>query len=307
MKREQLSKIITNIDERLIAEAYQFAPEHCSDSPGRIVHMKKIISFVIAAALLFALGITAYAIYNWRLQDLVIHSSNADDTELNESQSYFPLPKDVDVISLQGYTDSPEYQAMLAWSEFRKEYDPDGELLAQAGNGETPWDHTYNANGYGIYSQEMADALDAIAEEYGLSLHSGVQHTASIHEMYEHFGRFCQVENAYGYYYDDGSFQCDCIYNGLEFQMRRTRKGILDGVGLNINDVDQYEQWEYQTANGTTILLAIGPNKALIIADLPDSFVTVNILNNLQPRSGESIFSKQDIEALADSFDFSIL
>ena len=83
--------------------------------------MKKIISLVVAAALLFTLGITAYAIYNWRLQDLVLQSGNADDTEMNESQSFYPLPKDVDVISLQGYADSPEYQAMLAAIEANKQ------------------------------------------------------------------------------------------------------------------------------------------------------------------------------------------
>ena len=66
MKREQLSKVICNIDERQIAEAYQFNPDLCSDSPERIVHMskKRIVTFALAAALMLALGITAYAIWS---------------------------------------------------------------------------------------------------------------------------------------------------------------------------------------------------------------------------------------------------
>ena len=64
MKREQLSSIICNIDEQLIAESHQYDPDLCNHSPERIVHMnkKRIITFALAAALMLALGITAYAI-----------------------------------------------------------------------------------------------------------------------------------------------------------------------------------------------------------------------------------------------------
>ena len=64
MTREQLSRVFCNLDERQIAEAYQFDPDLCGRSPERIVHMKKkrIITFALAAALILALGVTAYAI-----------------------------------------------------------------------------------------------------------------------------------------------------------------------------------------------------------------------------------------------------
>lgn len=66
MKREQLSTIICNIDDRHIAEAYQFDPDLCARSSERIVHMKKkrIITFALAAALILALGVGAYAAYS---------------------------------------------------------------------------------------------------------------------------------------------------------------------------------------------------------------------------------------------------
>lgn len=67
MKREQLSTIICNIDDRHIAEAYQFDPDLCARSSERIVHMskKRIITFALAAALMLALGAVAYAATNW--------------------------------------------------------------------------------------------------------------------------------------------------------------------------------------------------------------------------------------------------
>ena len=53
MRREQLSRVFCDLDERQIAEAYQFDPELCGRSPERIVPMgkKRIISFALAAAL----------------------------------------------------------------------------------------------------------------------------------------------------------------------------------------------------------------------------------------------------------------
>ena len=63
MTREQLSRVFCNLDERQIAEAYQYDPDLCGRSPERIVHMKKkrIIAFALAAALILSLGIVAYA------------------------------------------------------------------------------------------------------------------------------------------------------------------------------------------------------------------------------------------------------
>ncbi len=63
MRREQLSRVFGNLEERQIAEAYQFDPALGGGSPERIVHMgrKRIITFALAAALIISLGIAAYA------------------------------------------------------------------------------------------------------------------------------------------------------------------------------------------------------------------------------------------------------
>lgn len=64
MKREQLSTIIGNIDDRHIAEAYQYDPARGGRSPERIAHMKKkrMITLALAAALVLALSVTAYSV-----------------------------------------------------------------------------------------------------------------------------------------------------------------------------------------------------------------------------------------------------
>lgn len=64
MTREQVWDIIGDIDDRFIAEAAHYDPQKCSRSPERIGVMskKRIITFALAAALILALGVTAYAI-----------------------------------------------------------------------------------------------------------------------------------------------------------------------------------------------------------------------------------------------------
>ncbi len=64
MKRETISLMLNSVDDDYISEAAVFCPESIQESPERIVHMKKkrIITFALAAALLLALGVTAYAI-----------------------------------------------------------------------------------------------------------------------------------------------------------------------------------------------------------------------------------------------------
>ena len=65
MNRELLSKAFGDIDEQYIVEAYSPVPADAPGSPERTVCMKKkrVITFVLAAALILALGISAYAIW----------------------------------------------------------------------------------------------------------------------------------------------------------------------------------------------------------------------------------------------------
>lgn len=64
MNREDVFQALSEIDDRLIAEAVRYAPEHAAGSSERIVQMKRkrVFTIVLAAALILALGVAAYAI-----------------------------------------------------------------------------------------------------------------------------------------------------------------------------------------------------------------------------------------------------
>ncbi len=206
-------------------------------------------------------------------------------------------------ISLQGVRGSPEYEAALAWQDFLDAYDPDGSLL-QANGGY--FNRVYNA--YLCYTPEMEAKIDALCEQYGLSLLSGYTDSASGLSLSEAAGVSdflrpgLDAELIWYYTNDDGSFHAEGSVRPeaevLDFQLIRAVKGSFSEPVLNIGRAADYEQWTYTTAGGTELLLARTPERALLAADLEGSFVTVNLLSGV---------GRKALEAFAELIDFAAL
>ena len=66
MNRETAFEFLTELDDRFIAEAVRYQPEASVAAPERKHHMKikRIVTFALAAVLLLALGVTAFAAYS---------------------------------------------------------------------------------------------------------------------------------------------------------------------------------------------------------------------------------------------------
>ena len=64
MKRESISQALNDLAERHIRDTETYSPGAVQGAPERIVHMKKkrIVTLALAAALILALSVTAYAI-----------------------------------------------------------------------------------------------------------------------------------------------------------------------------------------------------------------------------------------------------
>ena len=65
MKREDVFQALSEINDRYITESVSYAPGEAAASPERIVYMKKkrVLTLVLAAVLVMALGVTAYAAF----------------------------------------------------------------------------------------------------------------------------------------------------------------------------------------------------------------------------------------------------
>lgn len=227
---------------------------------------------------------------------------------------------EVDMISLQGTSDSPEYKACREWLEFTDSYDSDEAILSQVGDNLVGLGDVYEGI-YGCYTQEMADKLDEICEKYGLEKLEDL-------EIENDYKTICDrtgvgdigqktVENGvndiYGeYYYSNGTFHMEgtasipgetsCI---TDYELSRSVKGTFDSVALNVGDVNDYRQWSYTTENGVSVLLANSDHKALILVDREKSYIAINVLGNIQKDSFE--VTDKNLETLAEMFDFSVI
>lgn len=275
---------------------------------------KNLLMLAAVVALLAVLSTVAVATDLFGLRSILLPQKTPVSV-LDDDGIVVPgAVEEVDAISLSGLQDSAESRALAEWQAFLDSYDVTG-AAQEADRTHLQLEPCYDL--YQVYNREMADKLDEIVEKYGLTLHS-VMAILMPEEWSNAVGDFALEGNtAYsGYIYEDGTFAYDGDavlpgYGLVDYQFRRSVKGCFNEVILNISDVSQYQEWVYETACGQAVTLALGPGKGLIIADLGDSFVTVNVLAGTET-SPDDIFSsgpffQTDLEALADSFDFTVL
>ena len=300
-----------------------------------------------------ALSVTAVATGFFGVRDLVIR----DDTPVTASVqpsagtddfTATDVPSPVqDLIVLQGYPESPEYQAAVEWSVWCSHYDTDGSILGEVGNSANEYTERYPM--YLVYSKDMADKLKEITSKYGLTPHETMTIANNAEALIEAAGTGDFLSGSSvgysmlgGYVYNDGTFHYDgqiVLPGGLSFgyQFGNYVKGSFSDVYLNVGDADGYREWQYKTASGVSVSLALGEEKALVIADLENSFVTINVLAGSQAKdmlndsryTAEEIeelkekspdtytdlyefytkpgLVKEDLEAFADLFDFSLI
>ncbi|WP_325200513.1 hypothetical protein [Oscillibacter sp.] len=281
--------------------------------------LKWLVTLAAAVALLAALSALAVAANVFGLRDVLLPEKGGV-AATDENGVVIPGEKEYrDFVSLSGWSDTPESRALAEWEAFQETYDPDGAIVSAIGNEPTGFEDRYG--NYLVYTQEMADKLEEIASKYDLKLHSWME--VVLPETWPvAVGSFFQenVTPYSGYIYENGTFRFDGDaelgtgelkgYGPIEYQFSRSVKGTFDDVALNIGDLSDFEEWGYQTADGTSVTLGLGArNRSLILADLGDSFILVNVLTG---RQGDDTFSsgaigREELEELADSFRYSAL
>ena len=84
-----------------------------------------------------------------------------------------------------------------------------------------------------------------------------------------------------------------------ELVLRYSQKGVLDYVFINVGSADDFTEWVYEAACGTSVLLATGgPHHSFVFADLSNAFIVVTVFGGA---------SQESLEMLADTIDFSML
>lgn len=285
--------------------------------PGHVsVRRAALVAAVLAAAAL--LTAFCYVTDIFGLREMNLGPEKLTIPELHEDGSLTYDTVTVDNISMQGLVDSPEYQACKEWMDYLAQYDQDGSLLAAVGNGPTGLSSEYDA--YLCYTQEMADELDRICEKYGLTLLGSSITDSDVDTMLARVsaeGLFSAVPEGvsnkagWGYCYHEGTFFLEGLVTlpvnrPVDYQFSRAVKGSLSTITLNVGNAGDYEQWVYTTENGVPLLLATNNvSKALVIADRENSFVVVNVLGDWT--NGTFDLTREDLEAFAEAFDFTVI
>lgn len=268
--------------------------------------VRRLWLLAAAVALLAVLSAGAVAANLLGIRDLLL--PQAQSTPLS-GESGAPAPYQTGqeaLLSLSGYINSPESQALAEWNDFLTCYDPDGSMANIVGNHMDQRLSKYTC--YSVYTQEMANKLEDIAARYGLTLHTWNHVVEDQDEWISLLGNFLRDNTAYsGQIYEDGTFHYDGYLNAsgygeLNYQFRRSVKGTLNDAYLNVGNLFSYTEWHYRTAEGWEVTLDLGLDKGLVLADLGDSFLLINVLSGT-----EQGVTRQDLEELADSFDLSLL
>ncbi len=270
---------------------------------------RSVLIAIIAAATLMLAGF-AYAIM--KLQDISIGEYTY--TEPNPMNPTEKVIVTNEFISLQGLQDSPEYQATKEWQDFLYSYDTDGAILAEIGNQPTGFENV--SLFYQVYTQEMYDKLVEIADKYGLMLHSELN-IVSAEELNDRVGGSFigeEISQEWGYIYENGTFQFEgeALLDGkiVHMQFRRSVKGTLDEPVLNIGSTDEYQEMQYETHCGETVLLELGTDHSMIYADYEECFILMNVLAGTEEGfldDAEGAITMEDLKRMADGIDFSML
>lgn len=260
---------------------------------------------LIAAVVAMVLSVAAFAVYRYSLRYLV--SSVPEDGKTT--------------LTLSGYQDSNEYRAAEEWEKYLRQTYASGEA-------DQPEDESLPLayRDLGAQSGEMAAMLQQTAGRYGLTLPQNEQPLADVNALCKALGigAFLPAEPSDGSFergavlYDTGSFRmvdAAALQGGLtlRYQLYRSVKGCFTRAYNLFAEPNDFEEWEYTTAKGTPVTLAIGKNKSLLTANMDGSFVFVNILSGTENGDsqltsyGAQKITKPDLEAFADSIDFAAL
>lgn len=305
---------------------------------GRSPALPRRMSRVLLAAVLsvLLLGLAAMAVVHFRMEDSFLSvpapepisradsdpdSSNLTATPAPETwesapdaaATPIPLTGTDTFISRAGLKGTPEYEAQAEWEALVMERYSLGTLFDET----TPdnlW--TEDLTPYtrsGAWTEDARADLDRILEEYGLHLPTVHEPASTPEELYalcrrngflpQDPGTEELLMSWGGSWYGSDGFS---IHSAGELPDGSYVNYDLDVHGKGcftrrmLVETDFNRQWAYTTAGGQPLTLALGNDRALIMADLENCFVTCLVYAGTESarENGELPFAAIDTETL---------
>ncbi len=300
---------LTDVGDDLVEEAeygtfHDQAGQDASRKSRPFPQAKKwLVAAVIAAFLLLLAGFTFYL---YRLEHLAIsrNTANADPSMLVAGN----------VLSMQGYEGSPTYLALSEWLEYQTAYRMANTDRTLGGDFHSPEAYTP----YACYTQEMVTKLDEICAKYQLRLlgksvflkdQTELEAAGAVSVLSADALPRCQ----YGHYYKTGTFVAsgeleipDGWERCVQFQMHSVLKEDFYPIALGVNDLNDFNQWNYETKDGFQALLALKEQDGLIFVETGERFISIIIGEVPSEEKGFQGLPQEKafLERVCDSFQF---
>ena len=317
MSKIHWDAVLGQLDDRYIQEAASGYMHSRSDRPApekkenfimKTIKIHRIAALAAALALVFALGIVAYATDLFGILDMKAELEYRPEDEL---------------INITGFRGSKQYQANLEWQNYLDEADANGT------NEFSPEQELDGYSNYRAYSQEAKDRLDALLEEYGLKMfkssesvsgQEGLYATVGVSDFLPASGGLGELEmEPFGTVIDGKSIFSFCdsanLANGKNFyyDLFCIQADTFIYTGFLVGNVEDFEEWTYTAEDGSTVSLCLGKIQSVLIAPLDNCFVFFNIragsANDDPNRSsyGRDTLTKADLEEFAGMIDFAAI
>lgn len=295
MKGKNLLTGLGYIDLKFVEESEKdIVSNTVSPKSKRICAKRPLLIAAMIALLLMLVGCAA--IYHLSMQDLKIGEHTAIYTEQAPAGT---TERKLEVLSLQGIKDSPNYLANQEWLAFTQSYQfPGGEY----------WESDPAYWAYSVQDQAMVDKLNEICRKYELKVigkpwHEGID----CHQFLPLLGidtllkpdTEATLSIPSGRYFPGGSFTIYGTLNlgeaSVPFTYHCVKKDVFYDV-FGYVDPDAVTQRNYTTADGVSLLLLESKGNGMILADRADCFLSL----------GVTLTGDASLEEIAECFDFTI-
>ena len=256
-----LLRAMSGIRDDYVLEARPLLPDETETARSGIIGRRLWRTLLIAAILISLFTATAYALGLFGLRERTIEAVVPVKEYGAEPGQPTPTPKMQRWVSLNGYEDSPEYQANKEWLVFEHEYVVAHTITDDDGWRDSLSEEDYNTSlYYSVYDKTMLDKLCEIAEKYGLELHTHRVFPLTIEDFYRAAGTgaFLVEGGGSGYVYEDGAFKLESQLdrNGSYLVIIKSISGKILPHAHGIGPEDEYDLWEYTNIHGDTVLMA---------------------------------------------------
>ena len=330
MKGKDLFLGLSYIDKQYIEEA------ELESLPRRKTLRRPLLVAAIVALMLLLVGCAAVYLLSLREIKLGDQEMTYDvydyDPESGEALAYVGQESMTQqVLTLSGLNNTPASRAAREWYAFLETYDPDLEIKRSIwGNIPDFGDEYY---GYDIYTQEMKDKLDEILDKYGLTLRGKKIEFKTDKLMFKALGMDsvlnpgseAVIDVEMTSYYENGNFNLHFLYDlpGGEGERIHSQGWLYyRNKDCFIPDTAvlteaQWEEWNYTTASGDEVLILRSEDaaSAWFFSDLPNYTASLRMdivtdvyeeKENGVPVAKFNVMGKEELERIADTFDFSL-